>query len=50
MQLNEWHIALPDIVRLQKDFEQKYQTELSDAAFNGRRICKLYQEWQQHEE
>lgn len=50
MQLNEWHIALPDIVRLQKDFEQKYQTELSDVALTEEEFVKLYQEWQQHEE
>ncbi|PNZ30669.1 cobalt transporter ATP-binding subunit [Staphylococcus petrasii] len=49
-QLNEWHIALPDIVRLQKDFEQKYHTELSDVALTAEEFVKLYQEWQQHEE
>lgn len=48
-QLNEWHIALPDIVRLQKDLESKYQTELSDVALTEEEFVKLYQEWHQHE-
>ncbi|PNZ69102.1 energy-coupling factor transporter ATPase [Staphylococcus croceilyticus] len=49
-QLNEWHIALPDIVRLQKDFEHKYQMELGDVALTEEEFVKLYQEWHQHEE
>lgn len=49
-QLNEWHIALPDIVRLQKDFESKYHTKLSDVALTEEEFVKLYQEWHQHEE
>ena len=32
--LKDWHIALPDVVQLQYDVEDKYQTMFNDIALN----------------
>ncbi|MGW9855959.1 energy-coupling factor transport system ATP-binding protein [Staphylococcus hominis] len=47
--LKDWHIALPDVVQLQYDVEEKYQTMFSDIALNEDEFVTLYQEWQEHE-
>ena len=47
--LKDWHIALPDVVQLQYDFEDKYQTMFNDIALNEDEFVTLYQEWQEHE-
>lgn len=47
--LKDWHIALPDVVQLQYDVEDKYQTMFNDIALNEDEFVTLYQEWQEHE-
>ena len=42
--LKDWHIALPDVVQLQYDFEDKYQTMFNDIALNEDEFVTLYQE------
>lgn len=49
-QLEEWHITLPDIVQLQRDFENKYHTKLKDIALTEEEFVRMYREWQHHEE
>ena len=44
--LNQWHITLPDVVCLQKDFETKYQTKLPSTALTEEEFAELYREWQ----
>lgn len=51
---NQQHITtyaldLPDIVQLQRDFEQKHQTKLSDTALTDEAFIELYREWQHNE-
>lgn len=45
-QLEDWHITLPNIVKLQKDFEYKYNTTLPKLALNEEEFASLYREWQ----
>lgn len=47
--INDYALDLPDIVQLQRDFEQKYQTKLSDTALTDEAFIELYREWQRHE-
>lgn len=42
----EWHITLPDVVKLQNDFEQKYNTTLKEIALTEEEFVTLYREWQ----
>lgn len=44
--LKQWHITLPDVVCLQKDFETKYQTKLPSTALTEEEFAELYREWQ----
>ena len=37
---------MPDVVRLQQDFETKYQTKLSSTALTEEEFVDLYREWQ----
>ncbi|EPX91933.1 hypothetical protein L895_14255 [Staphylococcus aureus SA16] len=39
-------MGLPEIVQLQYDFEQKYQTKLKDIALTEEAFVSLYKEWQ----
>ena len=41
-QLEDWHITLPNIVKLQKDFEYKYNTTLPKLALNEEEFASLY--------
>ena len=43
-QLEDWHITLPNIVKLQKDFEYKYNTTLPKLALNEEEFASLYRE------
>ncbi|BAW90211.1 energy-coupling factor transporter ATPase [Staphylococcus capitis] len=45
-QIEDWHITLPNIVKLQKDFEYKYNTTLPKLALNEEEFASLYREWQ----
>ncbi|MHD0397091.1 energy-coupling factor transporter ATPase [Staphylococcus simulans] len=47
--INDYALDLPDIVQLQRDFEQKHQTKLSDTALTDEAFIELYREWQRHE-
>lgn len=47
--INEYALDLPDIVQLQRDFEQKHQTQLTDIALTDESFIELYREWQQNE-
>ena len=40
---------MPDVVQLQYDVEDKYQTMFNDIALNEDEFVTLYQEWQEHE-
>ncbi|QQT11963.1 energy-coupling factor transporter ATPase [Staphylococcus pasteuri] len=44
--LKKWNITKPDVVRLQQDFETKYQTKLSSTALTEEEFVDLYREWQ----
>lgn len=44
--LKKWNITMPDVVRLQQDFETKYQTKLSSTALTEEEFVDLYREWQ----
>ncbi|QDW93370.1 energy-coupling factor transporter ATPase [Staphylococcus caprae] len=44
--LAEWHITLPNIIRLQIDFEHKYQISLPKLALNEEEFIEMYKEWQ----
>lgn len=44
--LKKWNITMPDVVRLQQDFETKYQTKLSSTALTEEEFVDLYKEWQ----
>lgn len=44
--LKKWKITMPDVVRLQQDFETKYQTKLSSTALTEEEFVDLYREWQ----
>ncbi|WP_105993332.1 energy-coupling factor transporter ATPase [Staphylococcus simulans] len=48
--VNQFHLDLPDIVQLQRDFEQKYNIRLPETALTDQEFIKLYKEWQHHEE
>ena len=48
--LEEWHIALPDVVQLQRDIEIKHGIEFKTIALSEDEFVKMYQECQQHEE
>lgn len=47
--INDYSLDLPDIVQLQRDFEHKHQTELSDTALTDEEFIELYREWQRNE-
>ena len=40
--LAEWHITLPNIIRLQIDFEHKYQISLPKLALNEEEFIEMY--------
>lgn len=44
--LKKWNITMPDVVRLQQDFETKYQTKLSSTTLTEEEFVDLYREWQ----
>lgn len=48
--LEEWHIALPDIVQLQRDIEIKHGIKFKTTALTEKEFVSMYQEWQHHEE
>lgn len=43
--INDYSLDLPDIVQLQRDFEHKHQTKLSDTALTDEEFIELYREW-----
>lgn len=45
-QLEDWHITLPNIVKLQNDFEYQYHTTLPKLALNEDEFVSLYREWE----
>ena len=47
--INDYSLDLPDIVQLQRDFEHKHQTKLSDTALTDEEFIELYREWQRNE-
>lgn len=47
--INDFSLDLPDIVQLQRDFEHKHQTKLSDTALTDEEFIELYREWQRNE-
>lgn len=47
--INDYSLDLPDIVQLQRDFEHKHQTKLSDTALTDEDFIELYREWQRNE-
>lgn len=47
--INDYSLDLPDIVQLQRDFEHKHQTKLSDTALTDEEFIELYREWQLNE-
>ncbi|RIN52136.1 energy-coupling factor transporter ATPase [Staphylococcus simulans] len=47
--INDYSLDLPDIVQLQRDFEHKHQTKLSDTALTDEEFIELYRERQRNE-
>ncbi|OHR58228.1 energy-coupling factor transporter ATPase [Staphylococcus sp. HMSC061G12] len=47
--IKDYSLDLPDIVQLQRDFEHKHQTKLSDTALTDEEFIELYREWQRNE-
>ncbi|PTJ24532.1 energy-coupling factor transporter ATPase [Staphylococcus simulans] len=47
--INDYSLDLPDIVQLQRDYEHKHQTKLSDTALTDEEFIELYREWQLNE-
>lgn len=47
--INDYSLDSPDIVQLQRDFEHKHQTKLSDTALTDEEFIELYREWQRNE-
>lgn len=45
--ITEWHIALPDIVKLQKDIEHKHQIKFPHLALTNEEFVQMYKEWRQ---
>ncbi|MGV3129274.1 energy-coupling factor transporter ATPase [Staphylococcus simulans] len=48
--VSQFHLDLPDIVQLQRDFEQKYNIRLPETALTDQEFIELYEEWQHYEE
>lgn len=49
VRINDYSLDLPDIVQIQRDFEHKHQTKLSDTALTDEEFIELYREWQRNE-
>ena len=47
--VNEMHLDMPDIVKLQKDVEAKYQFEFGHVALTESEFTDMYKEWQADE-
>ncbi|AMG63700.1 MULTISPECIES: energy-coupling factor transporter ATPase [Staphylococcus] len=45
--ITNWHIALPDIVKLQKDIEDKHQIKFPHLALTNEEFVQMYKEWRQ---
>ncbi|OHP85451.1 energy-coupling factor transporter ATPase [Staphylococcus sp. HMSC063D03] len=45
--ITNWHIALPDIVKLQKDIEDKHQIKFPHLALTNEEFVQMYKEWWQ---
>lgn len=45
--ITNWHIALPDIVKLQKDIEYKHQIKFPHLALTNEEFVQMYKEWRQ---
>lgn len=41
----EWHMTLPDVVKLQNDIEAKYNVQWPDLALTEEEFVALYKEW-----
>lgn len=47
--LEQYHLDLPDIVKLQYDIEQKYHMRFKEMALTDDEFINMYREWQRHE-
>lgn len=47
--VNEMHLDVPDIVKLQRDVEAKYQFEFGHVALTESEFTDMYKEWQADE-
>ncbi|PHK50184.1 energy-coupling factor transporter ATPase [Staphylococcus edaphicus] len=47
--VNQMHLDVPDVVRLQRDIENKYQYEFNKIALTEDEFIEMYKEWQQDE-
>ncbi|MGO3048441.1 energy-coupling factor transporter ATPase [Staphylococcus casei] len=47
--VNQLHLDVPDIVKLQRDIEDKYQYDFSEIALTEAEFIAMYKEWRQDE-
>ena len=47
--VNQMHLDVPNIVKLQRDIEDKHQYYFNKIAFTEAEFIEMYKEWQQHE-